>query len=83
MLVLARKLGERIVVPECRLTITISAIQGKTVRLAISAPVEIDVYREEVWEQRCRQMPDTTNLPGDRADPLPGSAKQVGNEVPA
>ena len=65
MLVLSRKLGERIVVPQCGLTITVSAIQGKTVRLAISAPAEIDLYREEVWRQRGLQMPATPNRPSD------------------
>jgi carbon storage regulator CsrA len=55
MLVLARKLGEQIVVPQCGLTITISAINGSTVRLAFSAPPEIEVYREEVWRRCSRQ----------------------------
>ena len=48
MLVLSRKRGERIVVPQCRLTITVCGIRGNTVRLAIGAPAEIDIYREEV-----------------------------------
>ncbi len=51
MLVLSRKLGERIVVPHCALTITVVAIEGKTVRLGISAPAEVGVYREELWRQ--------------------------------
>jgi carbon storage regulator len=59
MLVLSRKLGERIVVPECRLTITVSAIRGNTVRLAISAPPELEVYREEVRERHYLEMPET------------------------
>jgi carbon storage regulator CsrA len=83
MLVLGRKLRERIVVPQCRLTITVSAIQGKTVRLAISAPADIDVYREEVWRQRRPQMPGTPSLPGDRAGSLPATAQQGGDRDPA
>jgi carbon storage regulator CsrA len=51
MLVLTRKLGERIVVPDSQLTITVTAIEGKTVRLGISAPPEIGVYREELWQR--------------------------------
>jgi carbon storage regulator len=51
MLVLSRKVGERIVVPEYRLTITIVAIEGNKVRLGISAPPEVAVHREEVWHQ--------------------------------
>ncbi len=53
MLVLSRKLGERIVVPDCELAVTVIAIEGNKVRLGISAPAEIGVYREEVWRQIC------------------------------
>ena len=51
MLVLSRKIGERIVVPHCELVLTVIAVEGKEVRLGISAPEDIDVYREEVWQQ--------------------------------
>ena len=51
MLVLSRKIGERIVVPHCELALTVLAVEGKKVRLGISAPAEVDVYREEVWRQ--------------------------------
>jgi carbon storage regulator len=64
MLVLSRKAGERIVVPECQLTITVSAIHGSNVRLAIAAPAEIDVYREEVWRRLCLEMPNRPDLQG-------------------
>ena len=52
MLVLSRKIGERIVVPHCELAVTVIAIEGKAVRLGISAPDDIAVYREEVWQQQ-------------------------------
>ena len=55
MLVLSRKLGERIVVPHCELAVTVLAVEGKTVRLGISAPAEVDVYREEVWHRLCQE----------------------------
>jgi carbon storage regulator len=51
MLVLSRKLGERILVPHIDLAITVLAVEGQRVRLGISAPAEVDVYREEVWHQ--------------------------------
>ena len=51
MLVLSRKLGERIRVPDCALTVTVLAVEGKTVRLGISAPADVAVYREEVWQR--------------------------------
>jgi carbon storage regulator len=51
MLVLSRKLGERIVVPEIDFTLTVVAIEGNSVRLGITAPSEIGVYREELWHR--------------------------------
>ena len=51
MLVLSRKLGERIMVPQCGLSVTVVAIEGNVVRLGFTAPTEVGVYREEVWER--------------------------------
>jgi carbon storage regulator len=55
MLVLSRKLGERILVPHCELALTVLAIEGNAVRLGISAPEAVRVYREEVWQQLDQQ----------------------------
>lgn len=49
MLVLSRKIGECIVIPHEKLTITVLAVRGNTVRLGISAPADVTVYREELW----------------------------------
>jgi carbon storage regulator CsrA len=43
------------VVPHCELAVTVIAVEGKAVRLGISAPEDIAVYREEVWQQLCQQ----------------------------
>ena len=56
MLVLSRKVGEKVVVPDCGLTITVLAVQGQRVRLGIAAPAQTVVHREEVW--RRAQSPD-------------------------
>jgi carbon storage regulator len=53
MLVLSRKIEERIVMPELNITLTVLAIEGNTVRLGITAPSEIRVYREELWNRVC------------------------------
>ncbi len=53
MLVLSRKRGERIVMPDTDLTVAVVAIEGNTVRLGISAPSEVGVYREELWHRVC------------------------------
>ena len=47
MLVLSRKRGERIVVPDCDLVVTVLAIEGRSVRLGIAAPADVSVFRAE------------------------------------
>jgi carbon storage regulator len=51
MLVLSRKIGERIVVPQCELTVTVLEVAGNHVRLGFSAPDNIRILREEVWRE--------------------------------
>ena len=51
MLVLSRKLGERIIVPQCSLSITVVAIEGNIIRLGFAAPSDVSVYREEIWQR--------------------------------
>lgn len=48
MLVLARRIGEQIVLPSCDVTITVIAIKGKNVRLGFSAPRKVVVQRSEL-----------------------------------
>ena len=50
MLVLTRRPGESIVVGE-NIVITVIEIKGGQVRIGIDAPREVDVYREEIYEQ--------------------------------
>ena len=52
MLVLSRKSGERIVVPQCGLTVTVIAVKCNSVRLGIDAPTEVAVLREELVRQK-------------------------------
>ena len=51
MLVLSRRIGERIVVPHCELLSTLFGIDGNTIRLGMTVPAEIGVYREEPWRR--------------------------------
>ena len=51
MLVLSRKPGQSVVVPQSGLSVTVIAIQGNVVRLGFEAPTEVGVYREEVWQR--------------------------------
>jgi carbon storage regulator len=51
MLVLTRKPGEQLVVPNCELVVTVIAIKGKRVRLGICAPESQALFRGEVWQR--------------------------------
>jgi carbon storage regulator CsrA len=50
-----RKIGERIVVPHSELAVTVLAIEDKAVRLGVSAPVDLGVYRLETWRRLQRE----------------------------
>jgi carbon storage regulator CsrA len=52
MLVLSRKEGERIIMPECSVTVTILGIEGKRVRVGISAPANVAVRRGELRREQ-------------------------------
>jgi carbon storage regulator len=48
MLLITRKVGERIVLGD-DVIVTVVDISGSTVRLGIQAPRSLQVYREEIW----------------------------------
>lgn len=49
MLVLSRKVGERIVLPDSGVRIVLLSIRAGRVRIGIEAPAGVAVHREEVW----------------------------------
>jgi len=53
MLILTRKLGEKITIGD-DITITLVEIKGTQVKLGIEAPKHIEIHRQEVYE-RIRQ----------------------------
>jgi carbon storage regulator len=55
LLVLNRKVGERILLPSANVVLTVVSVKGNQVRPGISAPADVAVYREEVWRQIVRQ----------------------------
>ncbi|HUG69554.1 MAG TPA: carbon storage regulator [Pirellulaceae bacterium] len=57
MLVLSRKVGEEIVIAN-QVRIRVSGIEGKRVKLAISAPDDISVFRGEIQRRRCAFTPE-------------------------
>lgn len=54
MLVLTRKIGERIVIGD-DVVVTIVNVQGDNIRLAIDAPKTIKIYRGEIYDSIVRE----------------------------
>lgn len=50
MLVLSRKIGQRIILPQCGVTITVTGIRGRRVQVGICTPPGIAVFREELLD---------------------------------
>jgi len=58
MLVLSRKVGERILIGD-QVSITVVRITGNAVRIGIEAPSNMTVMREELQNEPARFRPDT------------------------
>lgn len=48
MLVLSRKVGESIVIQD-QIEVTVLGVEGDNVRIGISAPKDVDIFRKEVF----------------------------------
>jgi carbon storage regulator len=68
MLVLARKVGRRLMIGD-DIVVTVTEIVGNQVRLGIDAPADVRIRREELLERL--QIPD----------PLPADVPWRGNEA--
>ena len=59
MLVLSRKINERILIGE-NIRITVVATRGSQVRIGIEAPAEVSIFREELLRPLDRPAPEAT-----------------------
>ena len=50
MLILTRRIGEKLVIGE-NVTVTILAAKGSQIRIGIEAPRDIPVHREEIFQR--------------------------------
>ncbi len=64
MLVLSRKVGQRILVGD-DIAITVVKLTGGGVRLGIEAPQEMPVIREELAEQMASEKANSREVPID------------------
>lgn len=63
MLVLSRKMGERLFIAGQEIILTVLAVKGDRVRLGITAPSHVEIQREEVWFRE--HEPVAANAVGD------------------
>jgi carbon storage regulator len=82
-LILTRRPGERVVIDE-DILIEVMGVSGHTVRLGISAPDGVSIYREEIWlavkeENRAAASADPSSLP---TAPRGGGKPRTGDDSP-
>jgi carbon storage regulator len=57
MLVVSRRVGEEILVPDLGIVFRILEVRGNKVRVGVTAPPNIRVQRRELWERIQRGQP--------------------------
>lgn len=81
MLVLARKVGQRIVIAG-NIEITVVEIRGEQVRLGITAPRNIAVHRKELLEQITQGNIESTATARNGENPISAPLNEVeGNDL--
>ena len=60
MLILSRKIGEQICLPELDMVLTVLEISGSTVRFGIAAPEKVAVVRKELRDRSPQHSADAT-----------------------
>ncbi len=81
MLILSRKLDESIVIND-DIVITVFACDGDKVKLGISAPKDVRIYREEIWQAMRDQDHIAEQLAtGSEPEAFQELRKLIANEV--
>ena len=77
MLILSRRIDESIQIGD-EITVTILDIKGKQVRIGISAPDDVAVHREEIYERVQADLNTVDQRNSDQNHPAPSQRRILG-----
>ena len=63
MLLLSRRRGEEIIVPQFGIILKVLQIRRRQVRLGITAPADVQLVRREAWDRRWQSCSDAETTP--------------------
>lgn len=64
MLILTRRVGETLMIGD-EITVTVLGVKGNQVRLGITAPKDVGVHREEIYQKIGQDSADNTEPKAD------------------
>ncbi|KFN41279.1 carbon storage regulator CsrA [Arenimonas oryziterrae] len=70
MLILTRRVGETLMIGDS-VTVTVLGVKGNQVRVGITAPKDVAVHREEIFQRLHKEGGDPAAKPAEGEEALP------------